>query len=206
LDKSDLNNYEYTATVRISKAEGEKILQESIKFFQDNTEGLPLINLPVKEEMEKTGRMIQQKDQYGLITEVEEKVATGFYLLRAKSKVSFGDKVNVIPVLRANKQRLKNFNKEISPESTGRLYYKMGINSYRETAGVLFFLTGLQFAKFIEGVGAIDAEEIEIEDDGLGDGLDDGWDNLTEDTPISTPQGLQPPTPDIDADGDAIPF
>ncbi len=184
LDRADSNSYEYTATVRITKAEGLALQKQAIEFFKENTKGLALINLPIKEEFVKNGETTLTTDKFGSEVEVEVTEPTGFYLLRAKSKIAFGENKITIPIMRGNKQRLQNFTKQISSESTGRLYFKMGINDYTETAGVLFFLTGVQFVKFIEGSDNLEAEEIEgydeDEDDGLGN-LDDGLDDSLDD-------------------------
>ena len=172
-------DFEFKASIRLTAAEAKQYEKIAAAFWKENKiTGFKLAGTFLKEEEEITDEL----DDYG----EKIKKPTGFYILTASTNRAFKKKDGVdettIALYRANGKKIPATHPLVLGEvgvgenSTGIIHGKVALSKYEKNAYVKIYLQGIQFTNFIprELEGAIDTEEIIVEDDGFdSDGLDE---------------------------------
>ena len=167
-------NYNYTATVTLTKEQADVIIKKFAEFWKDNKPkgvGKQKYDL-VKEEFIK----VLGDDGKPLLDAEDEpiKEATGMYTLQAKTVTQWPKdaKPNIIKLMGSNGEILQEGHKleDGCGEGTmGIIHGSIGVNDYNDNEGLQFYLNGVQikdssFAEYTGGGNEINADAIDDED------------------------------------------
>ena len=180
LDDTDPSNFQYTATVKLTKAQADVIIAQLKEFWKNNkpvgatSMKYDLVKPELEKVLDKNGQPQEDEDGAPITKE------TGFYQMQAKTSTTWADgKPNIVKVMRANGQPLELHGKAIGDGSEGVVHGNITVNGFKGNEGLNFYLTGVQLKKFVEYTGT----DIEAEDLGEDEGLDD----LDLDTAVAGP-------------------
>jgi hypothetical protein len=178
-------DFEYKATIIIDKVEA-KTVQKVINDFWAENKPAKIVK-PTSTFLKPELTEGKDKDEYGAAIKVE----TGNFSISASTNAAFKNskdpanpKPTKITLLRANGEKFPATHPlvlgdvGIGEGSKGIIHGTLAVTEYEGKAYIKFYLSGIQFAKFVPYEGSsIDAEAIgsEEEDDGCGvdtDGCD----------------------------------
>jgi len=176
----DPSKFDFKAS-QVLTAEEAKPVQKIIKDFwaenKDKYSGKKLSGTFLSEEMKVT----EDKDEYG----EPIKMATGNYVLTASTNAAFKNNkgeinLNSIGIYTSKGVKLAAPHPLVVGEvgvgegSQGIIHGEIAVTTFESKAYVKLYLKGVQFTKFVaRELAGVDAEELDVEDDGLGgDGLD----------------------------------
>jgi hypothetical protein len=170
LDDTDPSNFQYTATVKLTKAQADVIIAQLKEFWKNNkpigatSMKYDLVKPELEKVLDKNGQPQEDEDGAPITKE------TGFYLMQAKTSTVWPDgKPTNIQIMNNHGLPLNLRGKVAGEGSTGVVHGNISVNSFKGNEGLNFYLTGVQFLKFVEHTGS----DIEADDLGEGEGLED---------------------------------
>jgi hypothetical protein len=172
----DLKDFEFKASIIVDKTQADKIQKVINDFWKDNKpeKAKAPKSTFLKPEMKPSDT---EKDEYG----EPVKVPTGNYIVTASTNRVINGKDVTITLLNSKGQKLPGSHPLVTgevgvgDESTGVIHGTLAVTQFEANAFVKFYLSGIQFAKFVPYTGNnIEADELDVEEDDGCSVEDDG--------------------------------